>query len=82
MRPGCMKKSLHQPIESQAVNEQSCDPDTIDAEWMAGQRDLSDEQADMMLAKRVLMMANRVADGRLLSEAIELARDNTLASQS
>ncbi len=58
------------------------DPDTFYAELIAGQRDLSDEQADMMLAKLVLILANHVGDRRVLSEAIELARDNTLASQS
>ena len=55
------------------------DPDTFYAELIAGQRELSDEQADMMLAKLVLTLANHVGDRAVLSEAIALARDNTLA---
>ena len=43
-----------------------------------GQRGLSDEQADMMIAKLVLILANHVGDRALLDEAIALARDNTL----
>ena len=55
-------------------------PDDFYAELIAGQRDLSDEPADMMLAKLVLILANHVGDRAMLSEAIALARDNTLAA--
>ena len=58
------------------------DPDTLYAELIASQRDLSDEQADTMLAKLVLILANHVGDREVLAEAIALARDNTLASRS
>lgn len=49
-------------------------------ELIQGQRDLSDEQADMYLAKLVLILANQVGDRAVLSEAIALARNNTLAT--
>lgn len=55
------------------------DQDVFYAELIGGQRDLSDEQADMMLAKLVLILSNHVGDRAVLSEAIALARDNTLA---
>lgn len=58
------------------------DPDTFYAELIASQRDLSDEQADMMLAKLVLILANHVGDREVLAEAIALARENTLGARS
>jgi hypothetical protein len=58
------------------------DQDVFYAELIAGQRDLSDDQADMMLAKLVLILSNHVGDRAVLSEAIALARDNTLAMQA
>jgi hypothetical protein len=57
------------------------DPDTFYAELIASQRDLSDEQADTMLAKLVLILANHVGDRSVLSEAITLARENTLSAR-
>lgn len=54
------------------------DPDGFFAELIDAQRDLSDEQADMLLAKLVLILANHVGDRKLLSEALQLARSNTL----
>jgi hypothetical protein len=56
------------------------DQDVFYAELIEGQRDLSDEQADMMLAKLVLILSNHIGDQAVLSEAIALARDNTLAT--
>lgn len=56
------------------------DQDVFYAELINSQRDLSDEQADMMLAKLVLILANHVGDRAVLSEAMALARDNTLAA--
>lgn len=56
------------------------DQDTFYAELIASQRDLSDEQADMLLAKLVLILANHVGDRTVLSEAMALARENTLAA--
>lgn len=54
------------------------DPDGFYDELIACQRDLSDEQADMLLAKLVLILANHVGDRAVLREAFALARENTL----
>lgn len=56
------------------------DQDVFYAELINSQRDLSDEQADMMLAKLVLILANHIGDRAVLSEAMALARENTLAA--
>ena len=53
-------------------------PDSFYEEMIAAQRDLSDQQADMMLAKLALILANHVGDRAVLSEALALARQNTL----
>jgi hypothetical protein len=65
-----------------ALNRQPniADPDVFYAELINAQRELSDEQADRMLAKLVLILANHLGDRAVLSEAIALARENTLAS--
>ena len=55
------------------------DPDGFYQELIESQRDLSDEQADMLTTKLVLILANHVGDRALLTEAITLARANTLA---
>ncbi|MCX7742682.1 MAG: DUF2783 domain-containing protein [Tepidimonas sp.] len=55
--------------------------DAFYEELIDAQRDLSDEQADMLLAKLVLMLANHIGDRAILSEAIQLARANTLAQR-
>jgi hypothetical protein len=52
--------------------------DLFYAELINSQRDLTEEQADMMVAKLVLILANHVGDRAVLSEAIALARDNTV----
>lgn len=56
------------------------EPDWFYAELIEAQRELSEEQADMMLAKLVLILCNHVGERALLSEAIALARSNTLAT--
>ncbi len=56
--------------------------DLFYAELINAQRDLNEEQADMMVAKLMLILANHVGDRAVLSEAIALARDNTLATAS
>lgn len=58
------------------------DPDDFYAELINGQRDLSEEQADMMLAKLVMILCNHLGDRAVLSEAIALARENTLATSA
>jgi hypothetical protein len=69
-------------IQIMALNRQPNipDQDTFYAELINSQRDLSDEQADMMLAKLVLILANHVGDRTVLSEAMALARENTLTA--
>jgi hypothetical protein len=54
------------------------DPDGFYEELIASQRELSDEQADTLLAKLVLILANHVGDRDVLREALALARSNTL----
>lgn len=56
------------------------DQDVFYAELINAQRDLVDEQADMMLAKLVLILCNHIGDREVLQQAIALARANTLAS--
>ena len=55
-------------------------PDSFYEELIHAQRDMNDEQADMLLAKLVLILANHVGDRAVLSEALALARNNTLAN--
>ncbi len=50
------------------------DPDGFYEELIASQRDLSDEQAELMNAKLVLILANQVGDRATLTEALQLAR--------
>jgi len=56
------------------------DQDLFYEELIKAQRELSDDQADLMLAKLVLILSNHVGDRTVLSEAITLARDNSLAT--
>ena len=58
------------------------DPDGFYEHLIDSQRDLSDEQADLLLAKLVLILANHIGDRALLDEALALARSNTLNSES
>ena len=57
------------------------DPDGFYEALIASQRDLSDEQADLLLAKLVLILANHIGDRAVLDQALALARDNTLNSE-
>lgn len=57
-------------------------PDSFYEELIHAQRDMSDEQADMLMAKLVLILANHVGDRSVLTEAINLARANTLGTSS
>jgi hypothetical protein len=58
------------------------DPDGFYEELIAAQRDLSDEQADGLLAKLVLILANQVGDREVLRQALALARENTLKARA
>ena len=53
------------------------DPDGFYEELIAAQRDLSDEQAELMNAKLILVLANHVGDRATLTEALALARPKT-----
>ena len=55
------------------------DADDFYRELIDSQRGLSDAQAEMLTTKLVLILANHVGERAMLSEAIALARDNTLA---
>ena len=54
------------------------DPDAFYEELVAAQQDLDDAAAGRFIAKLALILANQVGDAALLSEAIGLARENTL----
>ncbi|HLO94485.1 MAG TPA: DUF2783 domain-containing protein [Burkholderiaceae bacterium] len=56
------------------------DPDGFYEQLIDAQRDLSDEQAELLLAKLVLILSNHVGDRQVLAEALQLARDNTLGA--
>jgi hypothetical protein len=50
------------------------DPDGFYEELIASQRDLTDEQAELMNAKLVLILANQIGDRTTLTEALRLAQ--------
>ena len=53
------------------------DPDGFYEELINSQRELSDEQVELMNAKLILVLANQVGDRATLSEALALARPKT-----
>ena len=65
-----------------ALNNQPniANPDSFYEELIHAQRDLSDDQADTLVAKLALILANHVGDRAVLAEAIALARQNTLTA--
>ncbi|MEP7299736.1 MAG: DUF2783 domain-containing protein [Burkholderiales bacterium] len=52
---------------------QIADPDGFYEELLNAQRDLNDEQAQRMIFKLALVLANHVGDRRILSEAVQVA---------
>jgi hypothetical protein len=58
------------------------DPDGFYEELIASQRDLSDEQSDLLLAKLVLILANHIGDRQILRQALDLARSNTIGASA
>ena len=50
------------------------DPDGFYEELINAQRELSDEQCELMNSKLVLILANHVGDREVLREALALAR--------
>jgi len=58
------------------------DADGFYEELVDAQRDLSDAQAERLMAKLVVLLANHVGDRDVLDEAIRLARTNTLETEA
>lgn len=56
------------------VTPNIADPDGFYEELIDAQRDLSDDEAELMNAKLVLTLANHIGDRALLSQAIRLAK--------
>lgn len=54
------------------------DADGFYEELVAAQRGLDDDQAERLVAKLALILCNHVGERSVLSEAIQLARDNTV----
>lgn len=52
---------------------QIADPDGFYEELVNAHRDLPDDQAQRLLAKLVLVLANHVGDREVLTEAIQVA---------
>jgi len=50
------------------------DPDGFYEELIHSQRGLTDEQAELMNSKLVLILANHIGDRQVLAEALALAR--------
>ncbi len=50
-------------------------PDDFYQELIDMQRDLSEEEAQLMNAKLILILSNHIGDAETLSEAMKLARD-------
>lgn len=50
------------------------DPDGFYEELIDGQRGLTEEQAELMTSRLVLILANHIGDRTVLSEALQLAR--------
>ena len=53
------------------------DPDGFYEELINSQRELSDEQVELMNAKLILVLAKQVVDRATLSDALALARPKT-----
>ena len=49
------------------------DPDGFYEELIDGQRGLTEEQAELMTSRLVLILANHIGDRAVLSEALQLA---------
>ncbi|NOZ42001.1 MAG: DUF2783 domain-containing protein [Alphaproteobacteria bacterium] len=55
-------------------------PDDFYQELIDMQRDLSEDEAQLMNAKLILILSNHIGDGETLSEAMRLARDTVAGS--
>ncbi len=68
------------PVATLHREPRIADPDGFYEELIASQRDLSDEQSDLLLAKLVLILANHIGDRQILRQALDLARSNTIGA--
>lgn len=68
------------PVATLHREPRIADPDGFYEELIASQRDLSDEQSDLLLAKLVLILANHIGDRQVLRQALDLARSNTIGA--
>jgi len=59
------------------VTPNIADPDGFYEELISAQRDMSEEQAELMIAKLVLLLANHIGDRGVLSSAIRQAAGDT-----
>lgn len=57
-------------------NPNIADPDSFYEELINAQRNLTDDKAELFLAKLALVLANHVGDRAVLREALALARQN------
>lgn len=55
------------------------DPDGFYQELIDAQRDLGDEQVELMNAKLVLLLANHIGDRSVIREALRIARPHAPA---
>ncbi|MBL0089384.1 MAG: DUF2783 domain-containing protein [Ideonella sp.] len=53
------------------------DPDGFYEELIDSQRGLTEEQAEMMTSRLLLILANHIGDRAVLSQALQLARGET-----
>ncbi|MCH7342018.1 DUF2783 domain-containing protein [Pelomonas sp. CA6] len=61
------------------LNPNIPDPDGFYAALIQAQQGMSDEQAQLFVAKLALILANHVGQRGVLDDALAVARQNTLA---
>jgi 3-(3-hydroxy-phenyl)propionate hydroxylase len=79
--PTALDASLRPPAAPLNRQPNLPDPDGFYDELIASQRGQCDEQADALLARLVLILANHIGDRAVLRDALALARDNSTAQQ-
>jgi hypothetical protein len=73
---------MNAPVATLHREPRIADPDGFYEELIASQRELSDEQSDLLLAKLVLILANHIGDRQVLRQALDLARSNTIGASA
>jgi hypothetical protein len=56
------------------VTPNIAEPDAFYEALIDAQRDMSDDEAELMYAKLVLVLANHIGDSRLLLQALQIAK--------